>query len=57
MVNKSTWRGGLRAVGRTASEAPELKQDFRDLENAGAFSVEAEVIPGMFSPLSARKHR
>ena len=42
---KSTWRGGLRAVGRTAGEALALMQDFRDLENAGAFSVEAEVIP------------
>ena len=42
---KSTWRGGLRAVGRTADEALVLMQDFRDLENAGAFSVEAEVIP------------
>ena len=42
---KSTWRGGLRAVGRTADEALALMQDFRDLENAGAFSVEAEVIP------------
>ena len=42
---KSTWRGGLRAVGRTAKEAIKLMQDFRDLENAGAFSVEAEVIP------------
>ena len=42
---KSTWRGGLRAVGRTAKEAMALMQDFRDLENAGAFSVEAEVIP------------
>ena len=42
---KSTWRGGLRAVGRTANEAMALMQDFRDLENAGAFSVEAEVIP------------
>jgi len=42
---KSTWRGGLRAVGRTASEALALMQDFRDLESAGAFSVEAEVIP------------
>ena len=41
---KSTWRGGLRAVGRTADEALALMQDFRDLENAGAFSVEAEVI-------------
>ena len=42
---KSTWRGGLRAVGRTASEALALMQDCRDLESAGAFSVEAEVIP------------
>ena len=42
---KSTWRGGLRAVGRTADEALALMQDFRDLENAVAFSVEAEVIP------------
>lgn len=42
---KSTWRGGLRAIGSTAAEARALMQDFRDLENAGAFSVEAEVIP------------
>ena len=42
---KSTRRGGLRAVGRTASEALALMQDCRDLESAGAFSVEAEVIP------------
>ena len=41
---KSTWRGGLRAIGKTADEALALMQDFRDLENAGAFSVEAEVI-------------
>ena len=42
---KSTWRGGLRAVGRTANEALALMRDCRDLESAGAFSVEAEVIP------------
>lgn len=41
---KSTWRGGLRAIGKTAQEAMELWQDFRTMENAGAFSVEAEVI-------------
>ena len=45
MANKSTWRGGLRSVGWTVSEALELMQDFRDLENVGAFYVEAEVIP------------
>ena len=52
---KSTWRGGLRAVGRTAEEALALMQDFRDLENAGAFSVEAEVIPAeVMSAISPR---
>ena len=41
---RSTWKGGLRAIGRDAAEAMALLQDFRDMENAGAFSVEAEVI-------------
>lgn len=42
---KSGWIGGLRAVGRTAGEAVELWQAFKRMEDAGAFSVEAEVIP------------
>ncbi len=41
---KSTWRGGLRAVGKTADEAIALWNAFRTMEDAGAFSVEAEVI-------------
>lgn len=41
---KSTWRGGLRAIGKSAEEAFELWQAFQTMENAGAFSVEAEVI-------------
>ena len=41
---RSTWNGGLRAIGKTADEAMALGQSFRDMENAGAFSVEAEVI-------------
>ena len=41
---KSTWNGGLRAIGKTAGEALELWQAFRRMEDAGAFSVEAEVI-------------
>ena len=43
---KSIWIGGLRAVGKTAEEAVELYKNFKRLENAGAFAVEAEVIPG-----------
>ena len=43
---KSSWIGGIRAVGKTADEAFNLFQKFRRLEDAGAFSVEAELIPG-----------
>lgn len=42
---KSTWTGGLQAVGKTAESARELARQFRLLEDAGAFAVEAEVIP------------
>ncbi|MDJ1017478.1 MAG: 3-methyl-2-oxobutanoate hydroxymethyltransferase [Paracoccaceae bacterium] len=40
----ATWTGGVRAIGRTADEAVRLFHDFKDLENAGALMVEAEVI-------------
>lgn len=42
---KSTLYGGVRAVGKTAHEAVGLWQKFRDLEEAGAFAVECELIP------------
>ena len=42
---KSTLYGGVRAVGKTADEAGELWDQFRRLEDAGAFAVEAELIP------------
>ncbi|MES0824561.1 3-methyl-2-oxobutanoate hydroxymethyltransferase [Ruegeria sp. SCP11] len=52
---KSTWRGGLRAVGKTAKEAIALWNAFRTMEDAGAFSVEAEVICGrVMAEISAR---
>lgn len=41
---KSTWVGGIRAVGKTAAEAIELWDRFQRLEDAGAFAVECEVI-------------
>lgn len=43
---KSIWIGGLRSVGKTAEEAEKLFRDFKSLEDAGAFAVESEVIPG-----------
>ncbi len=40
----STRRGGLRIVGKTAEEAFELAEDFRRLEDAGAFAAEVECV-------------
>lgn len=42
---KSTWTGGLRAVGKTLDEALQVYRDIKALENAGAYAVEVEVIP------------
>ncbi len=42
---KSTLYGGVRAVGKTGDEATRLWDQFRRLEDAGAFAVECEVIP------------
>ena len=42
---KSTLYGGVRAVGKTADEATALWRQFRELEDAGAFAVECELIP------------
>ena len=41
---RSTQRGGLRIVGKTADEAIELAEDFRRLEDAGAFAAEVECV-------------
>ena len=40
----STQRGGLRIVGKTADEAIELAEDFRRLEDAGAYAAEVECV-------------
>ncbi len=42
---RSTWTGGLRAVGKTLAEAENIYRSIKDLEQAGAWSVECEVIP------------
>ena len=40
----STQRGGLRIIGKTAEEAIELAEDFRRLEDAGAYAAEVECV-------------
>jgi 3-methyl-2-oxobutanoate hydroxymethyltransferase len=42
---KSTWTGGLRAVGKTIEEAKWVFEQIKILEDAGAYAVEVEVIP------------
>lgn len=52
---KSTWTGGLRAVGKTVDEALKIYRDLKDLENAGAWAAECEVVPApIMRELSAR---
>ena len=41
---KSTWSGGIRGAGKSGEEAYKLYQQFKDMENAGAFAVESEII-------------
>jgi 3-methyl-2-oxobutanoate hydroxymethyltransferase len=43
--SKRTWTGGFRAVGKTADTARLVFQQVKDLENAGAFGAEIEVVP------------
>ena len=42
---KSTWTGGLRAVGKSLDEALWIYREIKALEAAGAYAVEVEVIP------------
>lgn len=52
---KSSLFGGVRAVGKTAEEASTLWRQFRDLEDAGAFGVECELIPAaVMAEINAR---
>ena len=42
---KATWVGGMRAVGRTSTQATDVFQASRAFEAAGAFALEMEVVP------------
>ena len=42
---RSTWTGGLKAVGKTLEEAIWIYNQIKSFENAGAYAVEVEVIP------------
>ena len=42
---RSTWTGGLKAVGKTLEEAFWVYEQIKLIEKAGAYAVEVEVIP------------
>ena len=42
---RSTWTGGLKAVGKTIDEALWIYSQIKEFENVGAYAVEVEVIP------------
>ncbi len=43
--SKRTWTGGFKAVGKTLESAQLVYTQVKDLENAGAFAAEIEVVP------------
>lgn len=52
---RSTWTGGLRAVGKTLDEALWVYQEILKLQDAGAWAVEVEVIPAeLLKEISSR---
>ena len=42
---RSSWTGGMRAVGTTAADALQVWRNTRRFEDAGAIAVEMEVVP------------
>jgi len=51
----ATWTGGFKAVGKTAESAAFVWKQVKDLEAAGAFAAEIEVVPaGVASAISQR---
>jgi 3-methyl-2-oxobutanoate hydroxymethyltransferase len=52
---KSIWTGGLKAYGKTINEVRKIFQDIKDLENAGAWAVECEVIPSKIMDVISKR--
>lgn len=43
--SRKTWTGGFKAVGKTVQSALQVWEAVRELEKAGAFGAEIEVVP------------
>jgi len=53
--SQCTWTGGFRAVGTTHSTAMLVYRQVRELEHAGAFAAEIEVVPERVASEIARR--
>jgi len=51
----ATWTGGFKAVGKTADSAAFVWKQVKDLEAAGAFAAEIEVVPAGVAGAIARR--
>lgn len=55
--SRSTWTGGMKAVGKTAESAMAIFRAVKAYEQAGAFGAEIEVVPGpVAAAISERTH-
>jgi 3-methyl-2-oxobutanoate hydroxymethyltransferase len=53
--SKRTWTGGFKAVGKTAETARLVYKQVKDLELAGAFAAEIEVVPARVATEIAKR--
>jgi 3-methyl-2-oxobutanoate hydroxymethyltransferase len=53
--SRRTWTGGFKAVGKTAESALAVLRAARDLEAAGAFGAEIEVVPAAMAAEISRR--
>ena len=53
--SRRTWTGGFKAVGKTLESAKLIYRQVKDLENAGAFAAEMEVVPEAIATEIARR--
>ncbi|RWD65324.1 MAG: 3-methyl-2-oxobutanoate hydroxymethyltransferase [Mesorhizobium sp.] len=51
----ATWTGGFKAVGKTAESAAFVWKQVKDLEAAGAFAAEIEVVPAAVAGAISRR--
>jgi 3-methyl-2-oxobutanoate hydroxymethyltransferase len=53
--SRRTWTGGFKAVGKTIDSAKLIYRQVKDLENAGAFAAEMEVVPATIAAEIAKR--